>query len=383
MSIIKVPVLKWKKQIYKDTITLDNGKTQVIQTVTIGIEDMNTGLFLVSPITGFINDIYLSKKTTTQVAAANVVVSFLNYIYFICNKTLDDIEYQDAIDFLNIKDVKRDTKDTYAHTLTKFYKYLHIHNYNVIPPKWNLENFQVTGYNTYTTNTDVDVIHNIKTEYLPLFLQCAKDVAPDIALGVFLELFGGLRCSEVVSLEYSNIQISNRDSNIKTMFLNLYDKDLRPDLSTAFIAKVKRNRRQEVIPAFGSMLFDLYETHKTIYKSKNTQAIFIDANGNPMTDKTYVRRFNKIKKEFIKRLSESNDINAKSYAVYLSSYKWSTHICRGVFSNLIAENSNNISEIAAWRGDTSLSSSLSYLNDNQVVTDKVLKVLNEIYKGDK
>lgn len=383
MSIVKIPILKWKKQIFKDTVTLDNGKTQVIQTVAIGLEDMNTGMFLVSPITGFINDIYLSKKTTTQVAAANVVVAFLNYIYFICNKTLDDIEYQDAIDFLNIKDVKRDTKDTYAHTLTKFYKYLHNHDYNVIPNNMNVETFEITGYSTYTTTTNADVIHNIKTEYLPLFLQCAKDVAPDIAFGVFLELFGGLRCSEVISLEYSNIQISNRDSNIKTMFLNLCDKDLRPDLSSAFIAKVKRNRRQEVITAFGNMLFDLYEEHKSNYKRKDTLAIFIDANGNPMTDKTYAKRFKKIKKEFIRRLSESNDINAKSYAVYLSTYKWATHICRGVFSNLIAENSTNISEIAAWRGDASLSSSLSYLNDNQVVTNKVLKVLNEIYKGDK
>ena len=89
-----------------------------------------------------------------------------------------------------------------------------------------------------------------------------------------------------------------------------------------------------------------------------------------------------MKKEFIKRLSESEDISTQSYAIYLSTYKWSTHICRGVFSNLIADNSNNVSEIAAWRGDKSLVSSLTYLNDNQVVAEKTLKTLNKLYEGE-
>ena len=115
------------------------------------------------------------------------------------------------------------------------------------------------------------------------------------------------------------------------------------------------------------MLFDLYESHRTSYKRTDTLAIFIDANGKPMTSKTYARKFQKVKKEFIKRLSESEDISTQSYAIYLSTYKWSTHICRGVFSNLIADNSNNVSEIAAWRGDKSLVSSLTYLNDNKVL----------------
>lgn len=382
MIKLNTKYLKWKKTIYKENITMDNGKNRTIQIVTICLQDINTGVCLVSPVTSFISDLYLTKKTTTQVAVANVVVAFLNYVYFILDKTLDTIEYQDAIDFLNTRDVNKNTKEGYANILGNFYKYLHKHGYiNVVAENINIDTLKFDGYNNYTQTQKKDIIHNIKMEYLPLFLQCAKNVAPDIVLGIFFQCFGGLRCSEVVSIEYSNIQISNKDSGVKTMFLGLYDKDLRPDLNTAFVAKVKRNRRQEIIPAFGNMLFNLYEEHKSKYKQKNTLAVFIDKNGNPMTSKTYARKFNKVKKEFIRILSSSEDINAKSYAVYLSSYKWSTHVCRGVFSNLIAENTSNISEIAAWRGDTSLASSLSYLNDNQVVSDKVIKVLDEIYKG--
>ena len=371
---------KWIKHIFKDIITLDNGKTQVKQTVTICIQNIESGLYLVSPFTSFILDVYGSNKTTTQVSAANVIVAFLNYIYFTLGKTLDDIVYQDAIDFLNSKNANDKTKQDYANTLVKFYQYLCKHDYNVLPETINLDTLKFEGYETGIKEKK-DVIHNIKIEYLPLFLQCAKDVAPDIVLGIFFQCFGGLRCSEVISLEYSNIRTSTKDSGIKTLYVSLKDKDLRPDLSSAFVAKVKRNRHQEIIPAFGTMLFDLYEGHKQKYKRKDTLAVFIDANGKPMTAQTYARKFNKVKREFIKRLSSSMDISAKSYALYLSNYKWSTHICRGVFSNLIADNSRNISEIAAWRGDNSLKSALTYLNDSQAVSDKVVKVLDEIYKG--
>lgn len=373
---------KWIKHIFKEPFVCDNGKSTTIQTVTICLQDISSGRFLISPFSSFILEEFGCKKTSSQIAAANVVVAFLNYIYFFLEKTIYCVTPQDAVDFIDAKFVKRNTKDAYANTLTKFFLFLHKSNMIIIPNNIPLEKFHITGYMYAPVQRKQDVIHNIKTEYLPLFLQCAKDVAPDIVLGIFIQIFGGLRCSEVVSLEYSDIAISSKDSNIRTMFINLRDKDLRPDLPNAFTAKVKVNRRQEIIPAFGTMLFDLYESHRTSYKRTDTLAIFIDANGKPMTSKTYARKFQKVKKEFIKRLSESEDISTQSYAIYLSTYKWSTHICRGVFSNLIADNSNNVSEIAAWRGDKSLVSSLTYLNDNQVVAEKTLKTLNKLYEGE-
>ena len=78
--------------------------------------------------------------------------------------------------------------------------------------------------------------------------------------------------------------------------------------------------------------------------------MFVDADGRAMTDAVYYKRFSILKDKFIERLRNSDNFDAKSYAVYLSTYKWSTHLCRGIFSNLIAQGTDNIMEIAAWRG---------------------------------
>lgn len=214
-----------------------------------------------------------------------------------------------------------------------------------------------------------------------MLFDTAKDIAPDIYLGLLLQFAGGLRASEIVSVEYGNIGFIN-DGGIFALKLKLEDKDLRPDLSTAFIAKVKRNRTQIVLPIFGDRLKEAYETHVKLYRRENVNAVFIDKNGNPMTVNTYWKRFNRVKKNFIKRLYECQDLEVQEYALFLECFRWSTHIGRGTFSNIVAENANNIGEIAIIRGDTNLSSSLPYLNDNRSVEKKVQNTFKQFYRGD-
>ena len=106
----------------------------------------------------------------------------------------------------------------------------------------------------------VDSIHEIDTAYLPMFFDAAKDTAPDIYLGLFFQFAGGLRASEIVSVEYSSIGFI-KEGGTFALSLKLEDKDLRPELSSAFISKVKRNRTQTVLPIFGDKLEKAYETH--------------------------------------------------------------------------------------------------------------------------
>lgn len=372
---------KWVKHIFKESVTLDNGRTQIRQVVTICLLNTDSGLYLVSPFTDFISKNYSLKKTTTQVAAVNVVISFLNYVYLSRDKSIENVQYQDGIDFLNSKDVCKKTKKSYANYLSNFYRYLYKNEILRVSNDVDINHLFVDDYKNRIDKNKPDVLHQIKVGYLPIFLQIAQDVTPEIALGVYLQCFGGLRCSEIVSLEYSNIAFSEKENGIRTMYLNLKDKDLRPDLESAFIAKTKVNRKQGIIPAFGNMLFEFYNLHKKRYKINGISAIFIDENGNPMTAKTYGRKFQNFKKEFIKRLSSSDLVSAKGYAVSLSNYRWGTHICRGIFSNLVAAHSRNISEIAIWRGDKSLSSSLAYLNDSQSVANHVIAALDLLYSG--
>lgn len=385
-----MPNMKWKKVIKKESIS-SNGETHIIPRVFIALCNIETDKYLISPFSDYLNQ-FMNNKTMSANCAADAVVRFLNYIYYIKNKSVSDITIQDGIDYLNSLNVKKDTQYTYASYISKFYYFLaekgvlnHVSK-DDFPCTFDKAGHKVqpglfTGRFIESKKQDVETIHDIKREYLPVFIETAMDVVPDIAFGVFLQCFGGLRKSEVISLEYKNISIKTI-GDLKTMQITLKDKDLREDISTAFLAGCKRNRTQTVLPAFDNLLWKLYEKHKSRYQTKDCTAVFIDSNGRAMTDMVYYKRFCKLKAAFIKRLRESEDYEAKSYAIYLDSFKWSTHICRGIFSNLVAESTDNIMEIATWRGDRNLSSALSYLTDRKQTEEKVLRGLNELYRGD-
>lgn len=380
--------IRWRKVILKEKI-YDKNDTHILHNVYIALTNIETGYYLIAPFSDFLNQ-FKGNKTTSASMAAEVIVRFLNYIHFDINKATYEITFQDGINFLNSLDIQKDTQHTYSSYMTKFLFFL--------AQKGALKNISVEDF-SYTFNRsdkrvlsncfsgryaeskkqNAETIHNIKPEYLYTFLKTAMDVVPDIALGVFFQCFGGLRKSEVISLEYTNIGVKTVDG-IKTMQITLEDKDLREDISTAFISKCKRNRTQTILPAFDDMLWTLYEKHKKNYKKADCSAVFVNKDGKAMTDASYYKRFMILKNTFIERLKNSDDYDTKCYALYLSSFKWGTHICRGIFSNLVAESTDNIMEIATWRGDRSLSSALSYLTDRKQTEEKVLHSLNELYK---
>ena len=368
-----------------------NEDGSVRQLVSIDIQIRDIGISLPTPFNAFLLE-YQSRKVSTVAMVASLIVRFLNYLFFEMDSPLTSIAeltFQNGIDFLSVLPCQRGGKTQYAEYLTKFYYFCKRQEMAEIK---DFKERTSSTYNTYTENIfkgrykaeskkKVDVIHEIDTAYLPMFFDTAKDAAPDICLGLFFQFAGGLRASEVVSVEYSSIRIMKESGNL-VLALKLEDKDLRPDLSSAFIAKVKRNRTQVVLPIFGNKLEEAYETHIKQYRKEGVSAVFIDKNGKPMTVNTYWKRFNRVRREFIKRLYECPNMETQMYAIFLESYRWSTHIGRGTYSNIIAQNANNIGEIAVMRGDSSLSSSLPYLNDNRSVGKKVQDTFDFFYRGE-
>ena len=375
----------FSKQIYKSI----NKDGSVRQLVSIDIQLKDSGISIPTPYTAFLLE-YQSRKVSTVSMVASLIVRFLNYLHFEMASpitSIAELTFQYGIDFLSALPCQKGGKTQYAEYLTKFYYFCKDRKMAQIK---DLKESSHSKYKTYTENIfkgrykaepkqKVDAIHEIDTAYLPMFFDVAKDIAPD--LGLFFQFAGGLRASEVVSVEYSSIRII-REGGRMVLSLKLEDKDLRPDLSSAFIAKVKRNRTQTVLPIFGNKLEEAYETHIKKYRKENISAVFIDKNGNPMTVNTYWKRFNRVRREFIKRLYECPNMETQMYAVFLESYKWSTHIGRGTYSNIVAQNANNIGEIAVMRGDSSLSSSLPYLNDNRSVGKKVQDIFTSFYRED-
>ena len=165
--------------------------------------------------------------------------------------------------------------------------------------------------------------------------------------------------------------------------MKIKKRELRADLSsTSGKGEVKRDREQAIFPYKG-LLRKMYENHINTYQClKNKDALFVDSNGNPMTADTYRYHFEKAKKLFIEKLKKSDDIRISTYAIYLESMDWSTHIGRGLFSNLMAEYSDNILEITVARGDKNVNSSLVYQADTRRILRKIEKELDLMYDGD-
>ncbi len=389
----QIDKMKWKKIIIKDKFQTENGTVHNIQRIYIALCNTETGEYLISPFSDFLNE-FAGRKPVTVSLAADIITRFLNYVIFKRNRSIDTLTIQDGIDYLNsiTETAQRKTQSEYARYLTKFYAFLDKKKMlKAVSPEeleysTDKEGHRVlenpfTGRFIEGERNDAELIHNIEPEYLYTFIRTAMDEVPDIALGVFLQCFGGLRKSEVVSLEYKNIAITTVGDK-KSIQLTLKDKDLREDIPTAFLTGCKRNRIQTVLPAYDDLLWELFEKHKKQYKKVGCSAVFVDADGRPMTDAVYYKRFCTLKDKFIERLRGSDNFDAKSYAVYLSTYKWSTHLCRGIFSNLIAQGTDNIMEIAVWRGDKNLSSALSYLTDRKQMDENALRILNELYRGE-
>ena len=215
-----------------------------------------------------------------------------------------------------------------------------------------------------------------------------------ITLGIAFQMFGGLRRGEVVNLtlravkEKRSAKDSYDESRMILLIRNrqseLFNSMEKIDLSKC---GVKKERDQQVIN-FNGKLYDYYRKHmklrdKILDKTKsNTKALFVDENGSPMSGAKYEQQWAKVKKEFLKSL----ELNSYSYYSEFSKDNsiWSTHIGRGIFSNLclIYGLAKTADELKNWRGDEHPDSSKPYI-DTFKVSGLILKSLNLISEDTK
>jgi len=137
----------WVKHIIKTKNDKD-----ITQNVVIGKKHLDTGLFLVSPYSDLPSSIK-NKKITTQLAYANVVVPFLNY----------------------------------AATLEKFYMFLRERGIEFSGYIQGVSLFN-GKYEKSKPRGSKDVLHNLKPEYLPLFLNTAIEV--NCSWNIYWQLWG-------------------------------------------------------------------------------------------------------------------------------------------------------------------------------------------------
>lgn len=401
-------------------------KEHLIDCVGIGMYDSQKDIVLPLPLTDFIRQNYRRKASgsvSSQRNAAYEICKFLNYCMEMKSKGVPDfmslrhkgifglklIHGSLYISDLSIRSRKGELNGDYVYKiiryLNKFYSWLH--KQNLLEEKINIFYNVRKISNTYggtTSESEIYVLGDIfdegelgtvyppkrtkkknklsdfgqnRYEIVKEFLEVASYVAPDIYLGIAFQFFGGLRRGEVVNLIKSSI-IEKPEG----MYLDVSDRQ-----KLLFTDKKVTSNEQVKIPRYQSLFWNPLLEHalkkhlarlevlKNTGELKNEQALFISSRtGMPISGNAYWYQFNKVKEEFLTRLSKQG--RAKEYHL-LANVDWSTHLARGVFTHFCIDAGMSISEIAIARGDANLNSILDYIEEI-TVTETMGEALNHL-----
>lgn len=230
-------------------------------------------------------------------------------------------------------------------------------------------------------NKQGHIAHDLPEQYILPFIELAVKMANPIALGVYLQCFGGIRQGELVNIRRSDV-ISIGSFGEFGVVIKLQHKSMRMDIKdSSGSSGVKKPRRQIVFP-IQNWLQQLYKYHLENYvPADGSDALFVNRDGKAMSGQSYRAYFSKLKKEFLKQLRKYPNTDDIIYGVKLEEYTWSTHLGRGIFTNLLAEEADNPYDIALPRGNSNLSSSLVYQGNTERMRNKLENRMQELYKG--
>lgn len=382
-----------------------NEKTFEERVIGIGIKDEKTGRVYPSPLTNFIRGKYRgkSKSLSSQRNAAYEVVKFMNYIrQQIANSKSEFQELKESglfglrrihasqyITYLSLRARKEkpEISPDYVYRVEKyiisFYGWLVANN--IIEEKIDFSDgspFDDLELGTIYPGRDESVTEKLvdfgenRYSLVQMFIAIAQDVAPEIALGICFQIFGGLRTGEVVNLTKDAIEYPNywdeKDFGENKFILKVRDRQLELFEGKKNLQHegVKRPRNQSLLT--NPLLSVVYKEHKRYLKRLENRnliqkhdALFISKRtGEAMSGKAYTEQFNKVRKSFLDYISEHG--RTEDY-LFLTDKKWSTHIGRGIFTNFLLEIGATIAEIAIARGDKNIDSVLAYVEEKNAL----------------
>ncbi|MGG4094470.1 hypothetical protein [Paenibacillus lautus] len=391
-SVQSVGIEFWKR--YRDSEPVLNKHAVIV------LQNKMNGRLCIHPLTEFIFHYWKYRAYNSQRLHANYLCSFLNYI-LIDNQqkyklsSLKELRFSHGTDYLNEltkKDKSRMTLRKAERTLTLFFEFLAKKKLLVHVNESSLKKRLLYGKSNqkYTVspfkgvimprNKQGHIAHDLPEQYILPFIELAVKTANPIALGIYMQCFGGIRQGELVNIRKSDVNSIGSFGEFG-LVVRLEQKNLRMDIKdSAGSSGVKKPRRQIVFP-IQDWLQMLYRNHIENYPPMDgSDALFVNRDGKAMSGQSYRAYFSKLKKEFLKQLRKSSNPDDLIYAVKLEEYKWSTHLGRGIFTNLLAEEADNPYDIALPRGDSNLASSLVYQGNTERMRKKLENRMQHLYK---
>ncbi|GAE28422.1 hypothetical protein JCM9140_4647 [Halalkalibacter wakoensis JCM 9140] len=393
-------------------------KMRNIKVVMIGVLDEHSGIVYPHPINHFIKTIYeySGKSLNSTDAPAKVVCRLLNYCLYMVEENHEEyIELKQIglrglkrkhasnyITHLSLKGLQKSTVEQYEYYLTAFFVYLK--KMNLIDEEFQIiEKDNGKGHTTYksvfrephlgtrfpsqdTRKTKVAKLKDFGDDRVALtsrFISIAMEIAPDIALGLCFQFYGGLRRGEVVNVDRGGLIVTHRESmevqikdNRRKFFSRL--KDTKSENPKRLNYLGVHLARQTILD--NDLVWSIYDKHMKSLdimqlkgKCKDLSALFLDEDGYPMSGKVYDRRFKKVKKAFLDLIMGHEDYDLIADTV------WSSHIGRGVFTNTLIDMGFTPTQLAIARGDRNINSALDYI-DETLTTEQIKEAVNEFKK---
>lgn len=406
-------------QFYVDTAVVDLNtafnNSRKMKHAVIMLKDNRYNVSIVHPLTAFVLWKWKYREYNTQRLQATHLCQFLNHVLIEKRfeyklRSLSDLDFKHGTGFLNYllaKQLNNKSVKNVERTLVHFYRFLAekkcSHNFgpNDFIEKnnmWDSNRMHIESpfhprYSTAYINPnklEKPIEHTLPHLFIFPFLRTSTRVSPQISLGIYFAMFGGLRAGEVANIRVGDITPYGDSIGSGGIKINIQSRGLRSDIRDVSGSSEVKRERQQFIFSVKSLLPLLYEQHMKRnvkkYGDKSLSAsspLFIDRDGNAMTGKTIRYHFNKIKQAFIEELSASENPEHIISSINLRSSKWSFHIGRGFFTNLIAKTAKNPYDVALARGDRSIFSALTYMSDTEEMKKEVEKLLDEIFQETK
>lgn len=425
-------ILKKDKFVKKEIEIIHNTLNDFVKQKRYVICFYSNGILYPHPVTDFLDKYYYFQtgSINTERAVADTIVHFLNYVYeqtqnnneyFTSIRGLKDIELSHLEQYLSFCGEignSRKTVERKERYLVRFYYYFGVEKkiFNVLPEikvkqnessHFNISNSKKLVVNLYykkPPKSTYNPTQTIKKDFLTQqwvnimdkkqarlmfireFLLLASDEVPDIAFAICLQIYGGLRAAECMNLTIGSIDDFNTTRYGESGFI-VHIRDRQDVLFTnsqpTHNEQVKKERDQSIL--LDPIVQHLYQKHLNWLKIKknsvkksetiNNFALFINSKGDSMRTHSYRARFNKLKYMYLITLKNTpgryNDFQE------FRNTQWSTHICRGAFTNLCLDSGFSATQTSIMRGDSSPDSMIAY-TDILTASQKIYQAIDII-----
>lgn len=396
------------------------------------------GIIIPHPITDFIDKKFHLKSGSinSERSAADILVQFLNYVLLqkldghpdFCEvKGIRDLELHHLEKFLAYCGEKGNLRQTVKrkeYYLLKFFHFIGIEKkiLNIRPAinvnsnqnfkdknRWNNSTTlnSVLYYKLPSKSTSPLMIKkkdfvtqkwNTKQDRKAIRIQIIREILilasnsfPDIALAVCLQTFGGLRSAECMNLQISSVK-PQKNSKYGSRGIVVEIRDRQHNLFDANTSlnndQVKKERDQAIlidpiVPYIYKKHLDWLLLKKSELKNNkqeiaNELALFLNSKGQPMKTHSYRFRFNSLKKLYLNLLANTEG-RYEDFKEFRNT-SWSTHICRGAFTNLCLDSGFTATQTAVMRGDSSpdaMNAYIDILSASYKISQSFNSLLNE------